>query len=75
MSQSLFNEYEAFSKSGNELYDEFRKLTNEFLEKYSQMYSTVELEYICIGEITGKLAELRLKKALKKRKDEKNADN
>ena len=71
--QSLFNEYEAYNKSGNELADEFRALTKEFLEKYSQMYSTVELEYICIGEICGKLAELRLTKALKKKREAKNA--
>jgi hypothetical protein len=62
--QSLLNEYEALNSVGRDVSTEFGKLIEEFLQTNSRLYSTVELEYILIGEITGKLAEIRLTKAL-----------
>lgn len=67
---SLLNKYEAYTPEGCKLSDSFRDLVKDWLIEHSKDHSTIELEYICTNEITGKLAELRIRKALKLRKSE-----
>jgi hypothetical protein len=68
MSESLFNEYEAYTVTGSELSDRFLDLIHEFIKKAVENHSSIEVEQILISTLSTELAILRIKKAVMRRK-------
>lgn len=68
----LHPEYETYNDSGNLVASEFNRMIDVFIDDKMERYSSVELEYILLSELSMKLSEKRLTRNLKIKKNNKS---
>jgi hypothetical protein len=68
----LREEYETYNEDGNNVATEFRNLLRGFIEEKMEKYSSIELEYILMGELSCFMSETRLTRNCKIHKRKKS---
>lgn len=68
----LHPEYETYNDSGNLVASEFNRMIDAFIDEKMERYSSVELEYILLSELSMKLSEKRLTRNLKIKKNKRS---
>jgi hypothetical protein len=68
----LHPEYETYNDSANLVASEFNRMIDAFIDEKMERYSSVELEYILMSELSMKLSEKRLTRNLKIKKNKRS---